>query len=540
MQFSSMKQQHNPLINDYQNQQSRVMKHFDYDPYTETTYSERLQALQEKNMDRDKLIQALTEMNNQWGAPGSTYDAIERLKEKHSAVVIGGQQAGLLTGPMYTINKVISVIQFAKQQESQLGVPIVPVFWIAGEDHDFDEVNHVFVSEQMRLKKHSLTQQPEGKQPVSDIPIDGEALTSWVDQLFETLPETEHTKQLYHMIQDCWEQSSTYVDFFARFLYQLLDGEPIILADSGHPAMRHLEQEAFSHLIEQQEDISHGVHSAIQQLQEQGYSPSLDVGPNDAHLFYHLNNERVLLVRDDEGNWVGKQNEVLLTTQEVLQTARETPERLSNNVVTRPIMQEWLFPTLAFIGGPGEVGYWAALKPAFHALGMEMPPVQPRLSFTLIDRNVEKTLTKFGINAEYAVEYGLEDSKVTWLAAQHNPPVERVAQEVKDAIRGVHEPLRQMANDMGANLGELGDKNLYYLHSNIDFIEKRLRQAVEEKYDNEIRQFDLAHHAIHPANGLQERIWNPLPFMNNYGPCFIREMAREPFSFRNNHYIVYL
>ncbi len=97
-----------------------------------------------KNIDRDKLTEALTEMNKEWDAPESTYKAIERLKEENSAVVIGGQQAGLLTGPLYTINKVLSVIQFAKQQESKLNVPIIPVFWIAGEDHDFDEINHVF------------------------------------------------------------------------------------------------------------------------------------------------------------------------------------------------------------------------------------------------------------------------------------------------------------------------------------------------------------------------------------------------------------
>ncbi|RYG74072.1 bacillithiol biosynthesis cysteine-adding enzyme BshC [Lentibacillus lipolyticus] len=530
----------NALINDYRDQKSGIMRYFDYDPYMTQSYEQRLQALQQKNINRDTLTEALTEMNDAWDAPQTAYKAIERLKDRNSAVVIGGQQAGLLTGPMYTINKAVSVIQFAKQQESELGVPIIPVFWIAGEDHDFDEINHVFLHENKGMKKHPLPHQTSGKQSISDVKMDETALSTWIDQLFDQLPETEHTKKLYQAIMDCQKRSVTYVDFFARFLYQLLEGEEIILVDSGHPSMRSLEREHFVRLIEQQEELSQGVHRTVQQLKNQGYSLSLDAAPTDAHLFYHLDNERILLVRDDEGNWAGKQNEVVLTSQEMLDIARHNPESLSNNVVTRPVMQESLFPTIAFIGGPGEVSYWAALKPAFHAVNMEMPPVLPRLSFTFIDRKVEKILDKFGIDAEHAINYGLEDAKIQWLAEQNEPPVEQVAAEVKQAIHRVHQPLRAMASDIGADLGELADKNLYYLNSNIDFIEKRIHQALEEKYEKEIRAFDHAHHAIHPENGLQERIWNPLPLLNEYGPCFIRQLARESLSFSSEHHIIYI
>ncbi len=256
--------------------------------------------------------------------------------------------------------------------------------------------------------------------------------------------------------------------------------------------------------------------------------------------FYHHNNERILLERDHEGNWAGKQNEVVMTSQQMLETARHNPAGLSNNVVTRPVMQECLFPTLAFIGGPGEVSYWAALKPAFHAAGIKMPPVLPRLSFTFIDRNVEKTLSRFGIDVAHAVNHGLEDAKVQWLAAQNDPPVGQVAAEVKQAIRRVHYPLREIASDIGADLGELADKNLYYLNGNIDFIEKRINKALEAKYEKEIGAFDQTHHVLRPENGLQERIWNPLSLMNTYGPCFIRQLAREPLSFTSEHHIIYL
>src|SRR5690606_19978459 len=115
----------------------------------------------------------------------------------------------------------------------------------------------------------------------------------------------------------------------------------------------------------------------IEQLKESGYDVNLDLGENCGHLFYHGNNSRVLLTRDASGEWVGKQNEVSLSTEQLLEIAKNRPELLSNNVVTRPLMQECLFPSIAFIGGPGEVAYWAALKGVFQMMDMTMPPVVP-------------------------------------------------------------------------------------------------------------------------------------------------------------------
>src|SRR5699024_3294386 len=357
-------QKQNALIDDYRNHRSGILEHFDYDPYLESTYQSREKTLQNKHIDRENLTEALVTMNRRWDAPQSTYLNIERLKKDNSVVVIGGQQAGLLTGPMYTINKIISIIQFAKQQESKLQTPVIPVFWIAGEDHDFAEINHIYLPEHNTMKKYKLQQRISDKRPVSDISIDQSAAGEWIDQLFAGLAETEHTKKLYRTIRDCLRQSGTYVDFFARVIYQLFDKEGVVLADSGDSSMREMEKHHFATLIENQKKISSGVYTALQQLKQKGYAVSLEAEPDDAHLFYHDGNDRILLTRDDEGNWRGKQREVLLTTEELLETAQNDPSKLSNNVVTRTVMQECLFPTLAFIGGPGEVGYWSVLKPA--------------------------------------------------------------------------------------------------------------------------------------------------------------------------------
>src|SRR5699024_1779581 len=133
-------------------------------------------------------------------------------------------------------------------------------------------------------------------------------------------------------------------------------------------------------------------------------------------------------------------NQVAFTTDELIRVAKDTPELLSNNVVTRPFMQELVFPTLAFIGGPGEINYWSMLKPAFHAMNIKMPPVLPRMSFTYIDSQMQKILSKYHIAIEDAIENGTKAMKDKWLKAKHAPSVQTVTEQVKDAIEEAHKP----------------------------------------------------------------------------------------------------
>lgn len=528
----------NKLINDYRNNKGSIMEHFNYSPFQD--YNQRVDDLKNRTFNREQLTEVLHTINRHWDAPEATCHNIERLKSEDSVVVIGGQQAGLLTGPFYTINKIISIIQFAKQQEAQLNIPVIPVFWIAGEDHDFEEINHVFLPETSQMKKHKLLQRERDKRSITNIAIDEADANQWISQLFEQLNETQYTKELYATIQDCLDQSSTYVDFFARIIYKLFNEEGLVLIDSGNPKVRQLESDYFVTLIQKQPEITAGVHTAYQQIKQAGYSLSLEVEPNDAHLFYHVNGERILLTRNENDKWIGKQNEVALTSEELITIAKNNPELLSNNVVTRPVMQELLFPTLAFIGGNGEVGYWSVLKPAFEALNIKMPPVLPRLSFTYIDRNVDKVLEKYGISDARAVENGVADLKKDWLKSKSTPPVEQIAAEMKVKIDKAHEPLRNVAHGMRSDLGGLADKNLYYLHANIDYLKDRLMKALEERYAKELAEFEAINNALRPHGGLQERIWNPLPLINEYGTDFIKNVTNQSCSFEKEHFLIYI
>jgi len=527
----------NKLISDYRLGKQEIMDFFDYIPSGDL--ETRVKELRERTFQRESLQEVLHKLNKAWDAPNSTLHNINRFSNKDSVVVIAGQQAGLLTGPMYTINKVISILQLAKQQEEELNIPVIPVFWIAGEDHDFDEINHIFMQEKSRLKKLKVGQENIDKCSVSEIQLEKNIIRNWLDNVFSYLRETENTKDLYHSILRCLDQSETYTDFFARLIFKLFPNEGLVLIDSHHPLVRNLEKEYFEQMILKQQEISSGVYEILNKLRKKDYQVPLEVELNSGNLFYHHDKERILLFRNENGGWIGKQNEIELTTEELINIATNQPERLSNNVVTRPLMQELLFPSLAFIGGPGEISYWSALKQVFHVFGIKMPPVFPRLSFTYIEPKVSKMIEHFTITPEEVVNNGVQDYKRNLIDSQTNPPIHELAKDIKATIEKAHRPLRDLAKGIRADIGELADKNLYYLQKEISFIEGRMVRAVEEKYDKELTELDYINVHLYP-DGLQERIWNPLPFINKFGVDFIKKTIDSPCSFLHDHYLVYL
>src|SRR5690625_2874300 len=219
-------QHKNKLIEQYRAHDENVISFFDYKPFD--SLEQRISDLKGRKFQRQDLKETLYEMNLLWGAPAETLQNINTLTDENSVVVIGGQQAGLLTGPMYSVNKVISIILFAKKQEKKLNVPVIPVFWIAGEDHDYDEVNHIYMNKSGKLKKHMLQQTVTLKKSLSHLEFHKDKMKNWLEEAFQQIKETPHTKQLLDTLYSCLSTSKTFVDFFARCIFHLFPDEGVI------------------------------------------------------------------------------------------------------------------------------------------------------------------------------------------------------------------------------------------------------------------------------------------------------------------------
>ncbi|MFD1018072.1 bacillithiol biosynthesis cysteine-adding enzyme BshC [Thalassobacillus hwangdonensis] len=530
----------NRLVTAYLKDYESVADKFDYHPFAIESQEQRLKDLSEMDHDRDSLVRVLTDMNKSWQAPSSTIENIHKLADRQTVAVVGGQQAGLMTGPLYSVHKVISILHYAKQAEENLRVPVVPVFWVAGEDHDFAEVNHLMQRTDNRMKKIQTAQRVERKYPVSDVQLDKAVTKEWLDRVFAELEETAFTKDIHRELEAMIEDATSYVDFFVKVIYRLFNEEGIVLIDSNHPELREMESGHFVRMIENNENIARGVYASCHESALQGFPVALDSELNDAHLFYHLDGERILLVRDEEGKYIGKQHEVAFTREELLDIARNEPEKLSNNVVTRPIMQELVFPTLAFIGGPGEISYWSVLKASFGVMNLKMPPIVPRLSFTWIDRKTVKYASEFQLSIKEIILNGTGYHKSAWLMSQNYPPLEQSIDQVKLELERIHEPLRKKAGTIRDDLGALAEKNLFHLFREVEFLGQRMAHAMEEKHERELKKFDHLSVHLHPEGGLQERMWGVLPFINTYGWGIFQEVVKHRLSSEASHYGVYL
>lgn len=529
----------NRLNRDYRAFDKSISSYFQYDPFI--SFKERLKDLEKGIYQRNALAEVLTEMNKNWDAPASTLQQIERLKLDNSVVVMGGQQAGLLTGPSYSLHKIISIMKLAKEQEETLRIPVVPVFWIAGEDHDFDEINHVFSVKEKQAKKHSLHQQSSVKKSVADIEIDKDATKEWIRKFLNDLPETAHTKIWYEDVATALIRSESYVDFFARLIYCLFPDQGLVLFNAHDVAARKLESDYFNKLIMHQVEINMSAYHNLQKLKQTGMHIDLDIEENDANLFYHDEVGERILLKYVDGSWVDKNDEVQLSTAEMKRLAKEQPEKLSNNVITRPLMQEMLFPTLAFVAGDGEINYWAVLKEAFETLELHMPPVVPRLSFTYITKRTEKLLQSRAIQPEAAVQSGVEKEKINWLQAQSAAPVDILFEETKKSMAELHMPLREYTSTISPDLYEEAKRNLTFIQGQIDYLHQKTTQKLNEQYAVPLAQFQELQLALQPTQVLQERIWNPYIYVNEYGNTFIQELLEyKGLSFREDHYLVYL
>ena len=169
-----------------------------------------------------------------------------------------------------------------------------------------------------------------------------------------------------------------------------------------------------------------------------------------------------------------------------------------------------------------------------------MPPVIPRLSFTLLDRNTEKNLNRLSIEPKSAIVNGVDQEKGSWLMAQNNPPIEYLTDQAKFAIERAHKPLKEVAKSLRADLGEVAEKNLIYLFQDIEFLEERIVRAWEEKYRHTLSKFDDIQTTLKPEGGLQERCWNVIPFLNQFGDQFIKDLIEENYDYNKEHFIVYL
>ncbi len=528
----------NRLAHEYQQGNASALQFFAYHPYEMQAYQERLEWLRGRSFQhREKLTEGLYTYNKKIGNKEEALSQIELLRRPDTYVVIGGQQAGVLTGPLYTIHKAIHLIQSAKKLSQELNVNVVPVFWIAGEDHDIDEIDHVYwlADRETRLHKERLNLNKKGRMSASSLPLDEEACQQFLAKFFHGQTETGETASIRELVETTAAASENVAEWFARLMAQLFGKHGLILVESSLPFVRELESPIFHKVIEKNKQIADLLLKAADRIATAGFPLQLQVEEHQANLFLYEGTDRLLLERQKD-RFVNRK--AAYSREELLKLAEDHPERFSANVVTRGLMQEHLFPSLAFIGGPGEVAYWAYYREVFELFGMRMPIVLPRMSITLMEGAKERLLEEFELTVEDVLtRFGTW--KEEWMQQQEPHPLQQQFAQARETIQTAYRPLVEEVVRLDAGLRNLADKNAELLLAQVAFLEKRLVRALQQRDDVAHTRLRRIEAFLLPEGGLQERKLTFLPFANKYGLGLLDRLVEAPFAHDGTHQIYY-
>ncbi|WP_066289423.1 bacillithiol biosynthesis cysteine-adding enzyme BshC [Bacillus sp. FJAT-29937] len=531
----------NRFATEYLEQTPSIQRYFHYRYNDHEDFEKRRGELLKRSYMREELAAHIEHYMSKFPGSEMVQSSLQKLKQENSTVIIGGQQAGILTGPLYSIHKIISIVSLAKQKERELNIPVIPVFWIAGEDHDYQEVNHVYAENNYRIEKKVYPEKIRDKRMVSDISIDREQCLKWVEAIIQTFGETEHTLDLLGKMEEAISKSESFVDFFAYLIMQMFKDTGLLIIDSGDRKLRSLEKEYFVKQITSFKEITKSVLSQQSELKEDGFSNMIEISNHAANIFYYDEDhfERILLEYDeDKDMFSGKDGTFQISRQSLIDLAQEFPEKLSNNVVTRPIMQEWLFPTLAFIAGPGEIAYWAELKLAFEHFDLRMPPIVPRLNITFLERSIESNILELGLDLEEVLISGAEKERLQFLQSIKDQQLKELFLKTKQEFLQNYEMMENYLMKKDRGLVPLLKKNEGLLIKQLEFMEAKLDQAEQLKYDVLLNKFSRVENAIRPLGSPQERMLNGLYFINQYGFNLIHNLLEHSFTFDGTHKLI--
>jgi len=498
------------------------------------------EVLKAHTTDRSTLCDALQEMNESWGAGEATLRNIALLRDSDCVAVVSGQQAGLFTGPLYTIYKALSAVKLAGCL-SQRQTKAVPVFWMATEDHDFAEVAKAeFIGRDCKLAQVDVSAElhQEG-QPVGRVTID-DSVASVVDQLLEMLPSSEFTPDLESILHDTWRPGRTFGEAFARMMTALLGRHGLVLLDPLHPGLKKLAAPLYARAALRAHDIAGAIEARSKRLLERGYHAQVTATENSFPLFIHdETGARHALLRGAEGKYTTKQNGTWYTAEELAATAQSQPEKFSPNVTLRSVVQDFLLPTIAYYGGAAEIAYFAQTTEVYRLLDRPITPILPRSSLTMVERHTSRVLERYGLTLEdlfagpeNVLKRVVEEHLGTSTAQSFTKTEENVNSEL-DRLR---EELRTIDPTLADAL-ETGRRKINY---QLEGLRSRFYRAQMSRDEAAQRQIQRAFDQLVAHKELQERHINITSLLARHGRYVVEWIYNAINIGSNEHQIVYL
>jgi bacillithiol biosynthesis cysteine-adding enzyme BshC len=485
---------------------------------------------------REEVAAVLRRAHARLGASAATLENLDRLTRPDTFVVIGGQQPGLLTGPLYTIYKAISIIKLAEELRRQFPYEFVPLFWNASDDHDWAEVNHTYLSDgegRLQRLEYPLDPQFDGRS-VGEVPLDRGALTV-IQQASALLAGQGFAQEVESLLLETAEVSATFGEWFSRLMLILFHRYGLIVVEPGSPELKRLAIPLFEQALEAPLAPSQLANAAGDALEARGYRRQIHKDPTLCGFFLRENGRREA-VRYARGAFhAGPQT---YSRAELKCMLDDSPERFSPNALLRPVMSEFLFPTAAFIGGAGELSYFAQTRGIYQHFGVPMPVPHLRLGCTLIEPSTAKVLGKYGLPP---LAFRDPDRMLTeWIRTRADIASPQLWQGLREQVYRPFVGLKGAVRAVDPTLETSLEGTLNYMMVRIGRFEKKLVRHLKKAERLTATQLRQAAEALFPGRGLQERVFNGMPYLSRYGMDSLEALVEAVPESHGTHYMVEL
>jgi bacillithiol biosynthesis cysteine-adding enzyme BshC len=529
------------LFVDYQNDPLALKKYYPLAVESHTQLSQRIpEVLANYKADRNLLCDVLEEMNRSCRAGEKTLENIKMLRDEDCVAVVTGQQAGLFTGPLYTIYKALSAVKMTECLRGR-GYKAVPVFWIATEDHDFEEVSKASVidSQGDLIEVKNEPERCHENLPVGYVELD-DSIKPTIKELFDALPHTEFTDELRQFVGKTWSSGVDYGDAFARLLTDFLGKYGLIVLCPLDVRLKKLATPIYVEAIKKSDEIVTALRARSEELQQAGYHAQVLVTEDYFPLFWQAQNRtRHALKKSANGTFKTKDIEGEFTADELAAIAAEEPQRFSPSVVLRSVVQDYLLPTVCYFGGAAEIAYFAQSAEVYRILERPVTPIFHRQSFTIIEPKHAKTLKKYDLELKDLFA-GIENLMPQIVERFLNPETAKVFAEVDFSINAELNRLDRKLSEIEPTLAESLANRRRKIAYHISNLRTKFHTAQARRDAVVKRQIETAFASLVPNKHLQERTVNVSSFIDRHGLYLIDWIYQAIDLDDKAHRIIYL
>lgn len=465
--------------------------------------------------DRTALVDALRSQAIAYGLRQSAEPLLQKLAQPNSVAVVTGQQLGLFGGPLYTLYKIISSIQLAERYSQELGIEAVPVFWLEGEDHDFDEIagSGLLSGDDPIEVRYAPAKTSDGASSIGRMVIT-EEIVATLDAFEVQLQPTEFTPDLMQLLRKAYAPGQTMLKAFVTVLNFLLGDGRVLFVSPDDPALKTLSAQLFEKEIRESERSSGILRETSDQL---GQDYHVQVQTKPTNLFVQGPSGRVAIDRQGDG-YISRDG-VPFTQSELLNKLQQEPASFSPNVVLRPLMQDTVLPTAAYVAGPGEVAYFAQFKGLYEWAGLEMPVIYPRASATILEKKIEKVLERYELDIP-AFEEQFDPLFGRIVKAQMEVDVDEAFKKASSYVHQAVNEIKPIVEGVDRSLAKSTDATRGLMLKEWTKLKDRVLKAERQQQDVLKGQIYRASSNLFPFQIPQERALSPLYFLNKYGLDF--------------------